>query len=309
MNAAVQAASTLRRKALQQLSRLTDQLAALGQTSRPTMGFGRAERPKHNAAMLLIAEATDSNARSRLPEAAPSVDAVVLGAEAGAPVPPATTLDVLKGKTWGVAGCIAAPESLDALKDAGCDFILVPGDDAPSTILRDDGMARGFTIQPGLSEERARALEDLPFEFLVLDAGDASWPISIAGLMRLQGTISMVAKHILLKVDHLPPPDSLALLRDMPVSGLLIDLSAVDGTALADQRKALDDLEPRRPRQPMEQTPTLTALPGVTAPASSDGGGDEDWDDGVGDHAGISPPQRPPAVSADSRGLPWIASR
>ena len=289
------------------MSRLTDQLAALGKVSRPTLGFGRAEQPRHNAAMLLIVEATDSEPESRLREASAFVDAFVLKPGAGLSTPPAATLGALGDSAWGVGGCIAAPDDLDVLKDAGCDFILVAGDDAPGTVLRDDGMARGFTIRPGLSEERARAVEDLPFEFLVLEAVEESWPISLAGLLRLQGTVSMVSKHILLRVSQLPPADNLALLRDMPVSGLLADLSTVDEAALAEERKALDDLEPRRPRPPLEQTPTLAASPGVATPASSDSGGDEDWDDEHDDHAGISPRQQRRAVFVDSRGLPWIA--
>ena len=241
--------------------------------------------------MLLIAETTDSESESHLRQASAFVDAFVLKVGAGGPVPPTGTLDALKGSTWGVGGCIGAPDDLDALKDAGCDFILVAGDDAPGTVLRDDGMARGFTIQPGLSEERARAVEDLPFEFLVVEVGEESWPITLAVLMRLQGTVSMVSKHILLRVSQLPPADNLALLRDMPVSGLLVDMSAVDEAALAEGRKALDDLEPRRPRQPLEQTSALVPPPGVTALASADSGGDEDWDGEHYDHAVISPRQ------------------
>jgi len=270
------------------LGKLTDQLAALGQTSRPTLGFGRAEQPRHSAAMLLIAEATGGEPQSRLREAGAFVDAFLFRGRSGRPVPPDATLSALEGKTWGAGGCMAVPDGLDALKNAGCDFILVDGDGAPGAVLRDDGMARGLTIRPGLSEERARAVEDLPFEFLVLETGEESWPISLASLMHLQGAVSMVSKHILLRVRQLPPPDDLPLLRDMPVSGLLADLSTADEATLAAQRKALDDLEPRKPRQPLEQTPTLAAAPGVTTPTSADSGGDEDWDGEYDDHAGTS---------------------
>ena len=268
------------------MSRLTDQLATLGQVSRPTMGFGRAGHARHNAAMLLITQAQASHPRSQLEEVGPFVDAFVLDAAAGSPVPPAATLDALEGKTWGISGCGAASDDLDALKTAGCDFILIAGDDTPGAVLRDDGMERGFTIQPGLSEERARALEDLPFEFVVLEARDESWPISLAGLMRLQETVSMVNKHIFLRVSQLPPADDLALLRDMPVSALLVDLSAVDRAAMSAEREALDGLEPRKPRQPLEQTPMLGPQPGLAAPSGADSGGDEDWDGEYGDHAG-----------------------
>ena len=235
--------------------------------------------------MLLVAQASAAEPESRLREAAAFVDAFVLNTAADCLVPPSSTLDALEGKTWGVGGCCATPEELDALKDAGCDFIIVADDDAPGTILRDDGMARGFTIRPGLSDERARALDDLPFEFLVMEPGEESWPISMAGLLRLQGAVSMVSKHILLEVSHLPPADSLALLRDMPVSGLLVDLSVVDRAALEEERKAVDDLEPRKPRQPPDQTPTLAAPPGMGMPSGTDPSGEEDWEGEIDGHA------------------------
>ncbi len=253
------------------------------------MGFGRAAHTRHKAAMLLIIQAQASGPRSQMEEVGPFVDAFILDAAAGSPVPTAATLDALEGKTWGVSGCSAAPDELEALKTAGCDFILIAGDDTPGAILRDDGMERGFAIQPGLSEERARALEDLPFEFVVLDARDESWPISLAGLMRLQETVSIVTKHIFLRVSQLPPKDDLALLRDMPISALLIDLSAVDRAAMSTEREALDGLEPRKPRQPLEQTPLLGQQPGPAAASDADSGGDEDWDGEYGDRAGKSP--------------------
>jgi len=267
------------------LGRLTDHLAALGQTTRRTLGFGRAEQPRHNAAILLIAEAAVAEPESRLRETAAFVDAFVLNTGVKCLVPPSSTLDALEGKTWGIGGCCATPEDMDALKDAGCDFIVVADDDAPATILRDDGMARGFAIRPGLSDERARALDDLPFEFLVLEPDEESWPISVAGLLRLQDTVSMVSKHIFLKVNQLPSADSLALLRDMPVSGLLLDLSVVDRAALEEERKAVDGLEPRKPRQPLDQTPTLAAPPGMGIPCGADPSGEEDWDGEIDGHA------------------------
>jgi len=252
------------------------------------MGFGRAGHALHKAAMLLIAQTQASQLQSQLEEVGPFVDAFVLDAAAGSPVPSAATLDALEGKTWGINGGGAGPDDLDALKNAGCDFILIAGDDTPGAVLRDDGMERGFAIRPGLSEERARALEDLPFEFVVLDAGDESWPISLGGLMRLQETVSMVNKHIFLRVGRLPPADDLALLRDMPVSALLVDLSAVDRAAVSAQREALDGLEPRKPRQPVEQTPMLGPQSTLATPSGADLGGDEDSDGEYGDHAGES---------------------
>ncbi|MBM3957977.1 MAG: hypothetical protein FJ313_08000 [Gemmatimonadetes bacterium] len=285
------------------MSKLTDQLAALGQSSGRFLGFGRSERARHNAAILLLGEVTHADAGSEIEKAAGLVDAFILAAGAGAPVPPAEALEACKGTIWGVAGHSAAADDLDALKGAGCDFLLVNDYDAPATVLRDDGMARGLTIRPGLSEESARAVEDLPFEFLVLEADVGSWPISLASLMRLQATVSMVSKHVLLKVRRLPAPDSLPLLRDMPISGLLVDLSSVGRAALADARKAVEELEPRRPRQPAEQTQALIPPLAAGTSVGADSGGDEDWDDND-DQARTQARLRREAIRADSRGLP-----
>jgi len=267
------------------VGKLTDRLGALGHSAKPALGFGPASIAERSSAMLLVVEAPATGPVDRLRSATGVADVFVLSGLANPPMPPQPTLEAIGDGAWGITGAVAAPDDLDALKDAGCDLLLISGDDGPGAVLRDDGMARGYAISPGLSEERARAIEDLPFDFLVLEPDEESWPITLAGVMQLQSTVSLVSKHIILRVRQLPPEQDLALLRDMPISGLLVDLSAVAPETLAEARKTIDGLEPRKTKQAGEQTPALAVQPGMPTGGRADAG-EEDWDDDYEDQHG-----------------------
>ncbi|MBI4220501.1 MAG: hypothetical protein HY682_10180 [Chloroflexi bacterium] len=261
------------------MARLTDRLQELGKQSPVPLGFGRPSARRRTPAMLLIGEVSVGDAAKRIEALKDNtVDAVVvrLGDARSLPEEAVSALD---GLHWGVASGAASEDELGQLQEAGCDFLLIESAQAPAALLKENDLARGFPIHIALTEEEARPLEDLPFEFLVLESDRSWWPLSVNQLMRMQGTVSLVSKHIVLKVDACPPASDLPLIRDLPIDALLVDISRIAAEELDTLRKAIDELPPRKPRSEKGPSPIIPRLGMPAQEEQHEHEGDEDDDD------------------------------
>ncbi|MBI4306552.1 MAG: hypothetical protein HY678_09575 [Chloroflexi bacterium] len=230
------------------MAKLTERLEELGKQSPAPLGFARPSARRRSPAMLIIGEIGLADAASRIAAMRDNaVDALILrlGDKHAIPEDLVTALD---SRHWGVISGGATEDEVGELQKAGCDFMLIDSAQAPAALLKENDMARGFAIHIGLTEEEARPLEDLPFEFLVLESNRSWWPLTVNQVMRMQGAVSLVSKHIVLKVEACPPTGDLPLIRDLPIDALLVDLSRMPAVELDALRKAIDELSPRKPR-------------------------------------------------------------
>ena len=254
------------------MSKLTDGLARLGHTAPARLGFGPASQRERTPVMLLVGVSPPG--KTARGEVANSLDVLLVASADGSPA----TKTPAEG-VWGAVVSRSSAEELDALKEAGCDFILIESEDAPGILLRDDGMPRGYVLQGEVSDARARALEDSPFEFLMVDAEGTSWPLTVGQALKLQDRVSSVGKHIFLHVKELPTEADLPVLRDMPVSALVFDAAKVDSEQLKTLRSAIAELPPRKHRHEHH-----ALLPhngggggGRVEPDHDDGDDEDDW--------------------------------
>lgn len=224
--------------------------------------------------MLIVGLASTPDAITS--ESAASVDVVLLSAAASGE--PATS-GPEGAAIWGASLSSCTREQLDALKEAGCDLIVVESDSTPGLVLRDDGMAKGYVLPRELSDHRIRAVDDLAVDVLLVRPRNESWPISVGGALDIQETVSAFSKHVFLQLDNLPPPSELELLRDMPISAIVVDLKKVEPGELAELKKAISTLEPRKQRH--EHSALLPTGGGNSRPQpdhEDDDDDDDDWD-------------------------------
>lgn len=239
------------------MAKLTDRLQELGKTSPVPLGFGRARAQKRASAMLVIGEVGPNGAAEAIAQpGAAKVDALVVKLGDAARLPDGLA-ENLADTLWGASLSGATADELDSLHKAGCDFILIDSRQSPAVVLREDEMARGLPIRLGITEEEARPLEDLPIDLLLLQSDPAWWPLTVERLIHLQATVSMVSKHILLKVAACPPKSDLPLVRDLPVDALIVDLATITDDQLQEIRSAIDELPPRKPRAEKGMSPVL----------------------------------------------------
>ncbi len=252
------------------MSRLADTLSRLGQTDPARIGFGQ-QQSRSKTPLILLAGRTS---RGQIPgDVAAALDLIVFEVDGAViPKPP----DDCKG-AWGVSLARAGSEALDALKEAGCQFVLIRDETAGSVVLRDDGMDRGFAVTGELTDRRARAIEDMPFEFIVIQHDGGSSLETVANIIALQETVSLFNMHVFLEVSNLPSADALEALRDLPVSALLFDADSVDLKELAKLRDAIANLEQREDRGKRVPTLPMTREHG-TIPTQPDYD-EDDWGD------------------------------
>ena len=234
------------------------------------IGFGR-QQSRNKTPLILLAGRSSRNKASR--EVVDALDLLLFdGDEPGPPSPPENW-----DGTWGVALSHADSEALDALKEAGCQFVLIQTGEAGSVALRDDGMDRGYVVAGDLTDRRARAIEDMPFEFIVIQHDGGSSLDNVAGVIALQETVSLFNMHVFLEVAELPPVGALEALRDLPISAVLLDADNADANELTQLREAIAKLEQRVDRG--RRVPTLPmSLDRGTMTTQPDYDG-EDWGD------------------------------
>lgn len=258
------------------MAKLTERLQELGKTAPGPMGFGRARAQKKAASMLVLGEVGVDEGGEAVMARASKMDALIVRLGATAELPEGLD-ESLKDRLWGASFGAATGEQMDALAKAGCDFVIVESRQSPAAVLRDDEMARGLPIRLGISEEEARPLEDLPIDLLVVQSDPAWWPLTVERLVHLQATVSMVSKHILLKVARCPPREDLPLVRDLPIDALIVDLTSVTDSDLDEIRSAVDELPPRKPRAEKGMSPVLPRAGGLAPGADHE---HEEEDDG-----------------------------
>lgn len=251
------------------MSKFSDRLSNLGQSAPARMGFGRATAREKNSVMLVIGKGGDAS------KAAGNVD-VLLGKSG--------TKD---SGDWGLL--LDGPENVDPeqLEKDGCQFLLIVSEDASAEALLADDIAKGLPVTDGMPEHRVRAIEDGPFDFLLYRPESITWPLTIGSVLRLQDLISSFSKHIFLELPRnaaLPGKKDLEVLKNMPVSAIVVDLDATDSAEVGKMKEAIANLEPRKPSGKGDRSPFVPAAGRSTSEdfESDDGGGD--WDDDDDDY-------------------------
>ncbi len=251
------------------MSKFSERLSNLGQAAPARMGFGRSQARDKNPVMLVIGKGGDASKQEEaadlhLHDAGDAPDSGQWGA-------------VLDGN--------AAPEA-EKLEKGGCQFAIVNSDAIPAEILLSEEISFGMPVEAGLSESRIRAIEDGPFDFLVITPESLSWPLTVGSTLDLQELISSFSKHIFLELPAsagLPGKKDLEVLKNLPVSALVVDLGSVSAKDSAGLRETIAGLEPRKqPAARSERSPLVPlANRGESAEAAGDDSFDDedDWDD------------------------------
>jgi hypothetical protein len=248
------------------LPELIERLHNLGKTDPAPMGFGRRVETKQNPALLIIGQTSPSKAKAFLDSSnVESVDALLLDG-----VPAKTATEALKDVVWGIKASKISHDEMDTLKDAGCDLVLIDSTDVHASVLRDDGMAKGIALPLDVKEQDAHVLDDLPFDFLTVDYTTKVGELTVAALMSYQASISMVSKHIFLRVSESPEAEELERLRDLPCDAVIVDLDSISDDALSTLRERVNGLEARKPRNHQDEP--------VSAQTSSGSADGEDHD-------------------------------
>ena len=210
------------------LSKFSEILSNLGQNESAPMGFGSNQQREKIPVMLLVGEQCDD----------------VLHENVHAYIRHEIYED--KSKLWGIFGSDIKSFGWNNIKKSGCQFVIFDSCDAPSDVLLDEDVSKGMLIGDVESDSRIRAIEDSNVDFLVLRAPPASLPLNFGSAMKLQEVVSTYSKHVLLYFDSAPDGSDLDILKEMPISGILVNLSKIKGTKLNRLFQTIQKLEPKK---------------------------------------------------------------
>lgn len=220
------------------MSKISERLTKLGQTERSGFGFGaRAENTK--IPVILIGANVDSPAQAKDLDA----DLIILTADSSGA---AQAIPVEGADIWGVSVSGGSSNQLEAAVEAGADFIVVDGESAPGSALIDDDSGKGFVIGDDVSDERAKAIDAGPWDFLVLDGTALTLPFSVGTVLDVQEQLAKYSRHIFLKMSEVPDQTNLELLRDIGISALIYNAGSLENAAMGSLRESIDQLEPKK---------------------------------------------------------------
>jgi len=230
------------------MSKLIDRLEKVGQSSPIPFGFSaksRREEPVPEIVVIGRAKSQDLAKSPGLAEA--SVDAILVSGDSWEGRAFKRITDSLQGRVWGVAVIGIDQDQAGKLQTKGCDFLVFSAQNTAAGVLNDDEPGKLLAVGPGLDEDLARAIQELPIDGALYSPKEPLLPLTVQKLIDVQIVRGLMDKPLVVEA----PPDmgrtELQAFRDAGIVGLVVDLSSTD--AITRMNEAIADL-PRRKTRP-----------------------------------------------------------
>lgn len=233
------------------MSKFVDKLARLSRAGGPAMGF-RHSPATQSPSMLLVVEIPGSDVSSTKDVVAVGVDALVVSIDS---LKEHTTglkgVAKMAGDTaWGVHISKLAAQDVAALRDLGCDFLIIDALATPAAILFEKDLGKILRVNAQWGDGLLRALDQVALDALLLDTDDGDAPgLSLHRLLQWQRLASLGHKPLLMGVSQALAKADLQTLHSIGVEGILHKHEA--GTSiepLQQARRAIDALPAYRGR-------------------------------------------------------------
>ena len=251
------------------MSKIADRLTKLGHTERTGFGFGVPSSSKKIPVILIVITIDKPTDIEGL-----AADVFILSpGPKGAP----RTKTLKDADLWGVALAGGTDSNITTAVGMGADFLVIEAESTPGSALRDDDTGKGLVVDLNISKKRAKAIDNGPFDFLILDGTSINLPLNVGGFLELQEQLANYSRHIFLRLTQIPSNQDLELLRDIGISALLYDFKAAAKIEFTALKESIDQLEPKK-----DKSSTPAVLPSGESPVGEtefDGHDEEeDWD-------------------------------
>ena len=220
------------------MSKLADRRTKLGHTERTGFGFGARATNQNVPVILLVAKIEKPEDSVGIP-----ADVFILSAKVGGT---AQSGPVDDAELWGVAVSSGSEKDVATAVDTGADFVLIEDESAPGVTLRDDDVGTGFSLSETVSDNRSKAIESSPFDFLVLDGKDLRFPLDVRAVLDVQEQLALYSRHTFLEINCIPGNSDLELLRDFGISGLIYDSKTANILDLKKLKHLIGNLQPKK---------------------------------------------------------------
>jgi hypothetical protein len=247
-------------------SKFLERLDEIHEGAPARMGFGPARSAKApGMALVLLVSGDHQTGAATASGLAP--DAVIVSG-IGGPDQTAAIKDSLSKLSWGVLADSLSSSDAQAYRNNGCDLLAfrLPGT-ALGAVFSDDS-ARVLCVDPDSAHEDLRDINALPVDAVLVPLTGISADWTLEDLARLARVTGRTNKYVLAEVSEAPNADSLKVLRNAGVNGLMLNVSLGE-----DAIKALQEDLTNMPRPGADRRGRSNAiLPGAVYTAASQPG-------------------------------------
>jgi hypothetical protein len=249
------------------MSKFLDFLERIREGAPAPMGFGAARAEKlPGMALVGLISGDHSNGVGVVSEIKPDA-ALIAGVDSPEGLKKLT--ESLPSLPWGASVSSLTQEEAQAYQDNGADLLTFTLEGTSASALSGDEITRVLCLDPSIEQEELRTIASLPVDAFLLSMTSVSGSWTLKDLATVGAISRRVDKYILLEVSQPPGEKDLEALRDIGVSGLVVDVGAVASSSLSQLKTAL--LEMPRPRPPRRGR-SRAILPGSvfdTSPAAA----------------------------------------
>lgn len=191
------------------------------------------------------------------------------------PLPPKNV-----GETaWGVRAASLDEEQHRALKEAGCDFVLLSFGETPARLLSDEDLGVVALVPLETDDRTLRALEQLPFDTVLIESA-VSGDLTVKQLLDYATIASGLGQNLIAPVSASWGGPEIEQLRELGFTGLLVDVtSTADLEGLQALRKAAVGLPARSRKREERLRARLPQLAGTASPSRREEEEEEEEDE------------------------------
>lgn len=241
------------------MSQLQKMIARIARPDGPAMGFGRAVREKPRAMLVGVLAADASAARRLLEAGADLAIACATGASAVRGV-----IEGLAGKGTTVGAWVSALDAAgaEALRGAGCDFVISTLDGTAAEAVDSEKMGIVVAVDGGLDDSTLRALAPLGLDGLFFERTPGG--MTLAGQLELVRLSSFSGTPLLVTASPDATVSELRVLRDSGAAVVVLPESATSEQVTALSAR-LREVPP--PRKAKREGHDMALVPSVSAGA------------------------------------------
>ncbi len=234
-------------------SKFLDRLDEIREGAPPRMGFG----PPRSAKVPGLALVLEANAGEAGTAAGLSPDAVVISGLAQDQVE--GVKDAVE-VPWGVRTDSLGAEDATAFREAGADLFAFQLAGTSLGAVSSKEVARVLSVDPAAPPEDLRDINSLPVDAVLIPLGGAASSWTLQDLVNVARVSGRVGKNLLAEITEAPDGDTLEVLRNAGIIGLVMNVSAGE-EAIAALKESL--LNMPRPGADQRNTRSNAILPGA----------------------------------------------
>ncbi len=188
-------------------------------------------------------------------------------------------LDLLKEKTWGVELAEPTLATVQALREKGCDFVVLPLRATPVAVLREQEIGKVLLVDSTLDEKLARGIDHLDVDAVVSRVGGAG-DLMVEQLLEHLYLFSLSGEHLVVALPEKWAVGDLEEFRDHGAAGIAFTFSAPEAAEeFTRLREAVSGLSPRKERKHKGGVHARVPYAGTGDSAEPDYDDDDDEED------------------------------